>query len=68
MMIQYFSQPHERSGGNVKVEFDPSYYGTKPDLKGTPGADTAKLAPKTGLASLKAEVDKIDANKIWKLK
>ena len=34
------------------------------DLKNATGVDTSKLAAKSGLASLKAEVDPTDTNKL----
>ena len=37
---------------------------TKADLKNARGADTSQLAWKSDLASLKAEVDKIDVEKL----
>ena len=40
-----------------------SNYGTKADLKNASGTVTYKLAAKSDLASLKAEVDKIDVDK-----
>ena len=57
-MSQYFPTPYEPFGGviNVKVEF--SNYETKSDLKNTTGTDTSKLAAKSDLVNLKAEVDK----------
>ena len=47
----------ERFGGNVKVELDLSSYATKADWKRLKGADTSKLAAKTDLASLKAQIN-----------
>ena len=41
-----------------------SNYATKLDLENESGVDTSKLAAKSDLASLKAEVDKIDIDKI----
>ena len=41
-----------------------SNYATKVDLKGATGVDTSNLASKSDLASLKAEVDKIDVDKL----
>ena len=41
-----------------------SSYATKADLKNATGVDTSKLADKSDLASLKAEVDKIDVDKL----
>ena len=40
-----------------------SNYETKSDLKNATGIDTSKLAAKSDLASLKAEVNKIDVDK-----
>ena len=39
-------------------------YATKTDLKNATGVDTYQLASKSDLASLKAEVDKIDVDKL----
>ena len=41
-----------------------SNYATKSDLKNATEIDTSKLAAKSDLASLKAEVDKIDVDKL----
>ena len=43
---------------------DFSNYATKLDLKNVTGVDTSKLAAKSDLAILKAEVDKIDIDKL----
>ena len=62
-MSQYF--PSYRShGGDIKVELDLSNYATKPDLKNVTHVDVSSFASKTNLASLKTEVDKIDADKL----
>ena len=63
-MSQYFPEPYEHSGGNVKVELYLSNYATKTDLKGATGIDTSTLASKTDLASLKTKVDDLDKDKI----
>ena len=47
---------------NVKVDL--SNYATKLDLKSATWVDTSKLAAKFYLASLKAEIDKIDIDKL----
>ena len=44
----------------MKVELDLYNYAAKVDLKGATGVDTSNLAAKSDLASLKAELDKID--------
>ena len=41
-----------------------SNYAKKSDLKNSTGTDTSKLAQKTNLATLKAEIDKIDGDKL----
>ena len=63
-MNQYFPKPYELSGTNTKVELDISNYPTKADLKGTAGVDTSNLTGKSDLAALKAEVGKIDLEKL----
>ena len=59
-----FPKPYERSGGNIKVELDLSNYTTKAGLKVATGVNTSNLAPKLDLASLKAQVDKIDIDQV----
>ena len=63
-MSQYFPKPYEPFGGDINVKVDLSNYATKADLKNATGIDTSKLAAKSDLASLKVEVDKIDADKL----
>ena len=65
-MIQYFPKPYKHFGGviSVKVKADLSNYATKTDLKNATGIDTCKLAAKYDLVSLKAEVDKLDIDKL----
>ena len=41
-----------------------SNYVTKADIKNATGIDTSKLAAKSDLVSLKAEVDKLDIDKL----
>ena len=62
-MSQYFP-PYRRSAGDTKVELDLSNYATKTDLKNVTYVDVSSFASKTNLASLKTEVDKIDADKL----
>ena len=63
-MSQYFPKPYEPFRGDINVKVDLSNYATKADLKNTTGTDISKLAAKSDLVSLKAEVDKIDAEKL----
>ena len=62
-MSQYFP-PYRSHRGDIKVELDLSNYATKTDLKYVAHADVSTFASKTNLASLKTEVDKIDADKL----
>ena len=62
-MSQYFSA-YRSSGSNIKVELDLSSYATKSDLKNISHVDVSSFALKTNLASLKTEVDKLDADKL----
>ena len=63
-MSQYFPKSYSRFGRNVKVELDLSNQATKNDLKGPTGTDASNLALKSNFAKLKAEVDKIDVDKL----
>ena len=59
---QYFPKPLEKRDINIKADL--SNYAAKADLKNTRGVDTSQLAWKSDLAGLKAEVDKIDVEKL----
>ena len=63
-MSRYFCKPYEHCGGNVKVEFDLSNYAAKVELKGAKGNDTSRLAVKSDLASLKSQLDKVNADRL----
>ena len=63
-MSQYFPKPYKSFGGNINVKVDLSNYATKTNLKNATGIDTSKLAAKSDLVSLKAEVDKSDIDKL----
>ena len=56
--------PYKSSSNNVKVELDLTNYATITDLKNITHVDVSSFASKTNLAALKAEVDKIDADKL----
>ena len=57
-MSQYFPKPYEAFGGDINVKVDLSHYTWKTDFENATGTGTSKLAAKSDLASLKAEVDK----------
>ena len=63
-MSQYFPKPYESFGGDINVKVDLSNYGTKSDFKNVTEIDTSKLAAKSDLVRLKAEVDKLDIGKL----
>ena len=63
-MIQYFPKPHKCSGGNIKVDLDLFNYLAKANLKEAGSVNISNLTAKSALAILKAEVDKIDQNKL----
>ena len=61
-LIQYFSKPYELFGGDISVKVDLSKYATKTENE--TGIDISKLAAKSDLLSLNAEVDKLDIEKL----
>ena len=63
-MSQCFPKSYESFGGNVNVKIDLFNYATKIDLEKATGIDTSNFAPKSNLASLKTEVDKLDIDKL----
>ena len=63
MSSEYFP-PYNNSSKNIKVELDLSNYATKDDVKNITHVDVSSYASKTNLAVLKAEVDKIDVDKL----
>ena len=63
-MGQYFPKLFRSFGGNINVKIDLSNYVTKTDLKNLTHVDVTCFALKTNVASLKAEVDKLDIDKL----
>ena len=63
-LSQYFLEPYSHFRRNVKVELNLSNYATKFELKEATGIDTSELTAKADLACLKAEVDKLDIDKL----
>ena len=59
-----FPKPYEPFGGDIIVQVDLLNYAMKRDLKIAPGIDTSKLAAKSDLVSLKAEVNKLKIDKL----
>ena len=63
-MSVYFPKPFRNVEGNINVKVDLSNYATKTDLKNVTHVDTSSFALKTNLTNLKAEVDKLDIDKL----
>ena len=61
---EYFPKPYEDFVGKVNIELDLPNYEKEAVLKGPTSVNTYDLAAKLDLASLKAEVNKIDINKL----
>ena len=64
-MIKYFPKSDELFGRDINVKDDLCNYAAKTHLKKATGVDTSILAVKSDLASLKAEIDKIDLENIY---
>ena len=63
-MSQYFPEPYEPFSGAIHVKVDFSNYETKTGLKNVSHFDVNSFALKPNLASLKTEINKIDADKL----
>ena len=59
-MSQYFPKPfNSHFCDSIKIKIDLSNYATKTDIKKISHVDTSSFIPKTNLANLKNEVDKL---------
>ena len=63
-MSNYFRRRYKRFDGDISVKVDLSNYATKTDLKNVSHVDIRSFALKSNLASLKTEVDNLDAEKL----
>ena len=63
-MSQYFPNPYEPFGGDINITVDLSNYTTKYDIKNFTHVDTSSFALKSNLTNLKAEVDRLDIDKL----
>ena len=62
--MSYYPEPDSHIRDKVKVVLDLSNYATKKELDHATGFDTSDLAAKKDFMALKAEVDKLDINKL----
>ena len=63
-MSQYFPKLFTSFGKNISVKVDLSNYATKTDLKNVAHVHTSSFSLKTNLVNLKAEVNKLDIDKL----
>ena len=63
-MCYYFPKPFIDYWGNINAKVDLSNYATKTDIQNIWHANPSNIVPKTNLASLKTEVDKLDIDKL----
>ena len=62
--MSYYPEPDSHIRDKVKVVLDLSNYATKEELEHATGIDTSDLAVKKDFIALRAEVDKLDINKL----
>ena len=63
-MSKYFPKLYKPFGRNINVKVDLSNYATKSDIKNISHVNTSSFSLKRNLANLKAEVDKLDIDKL----
>ena len=63
-MSQYSPKPYEPFGGDINVKVHLSSYATRTDIKNISHVDISGFALKSNFASLKAEVHKLDIDKL----
>ena len=63
-MSQFFPKPYEPFGRDIGVKLGLSNCATKTDLKNVAVIGKSRLVVKSDLVSLKAEVDKLDIDKL----
>ena len=63
-MSEYFPKPFKSFVGNINVKVDLSNYTTKADIKNISHVGSSIFALKRNLTNLKAEVEKLDIDKL----
>ena len=67
LQMSYYPKQESQFRDKVKVVLDLSDYSTKRELKDVTGVDTSNLAAKRDFIALKAQVGKLDINKLVNL-
>ena len=62
--MSYYPEPDSHIRDKAKIVLELSNYATKEELDHATGIDTSDLAPKKDFIALKAEVGKLDINKL----
>ena len=62
--MSYYPEPDSHIRDKVKVVLDLWNYANSRDLNDAAGVDASNLVSKRGFISLKAQVDKLDINKL----
>ena len=65
--MSYYPKPDSHIRDQVNLELELSNYATKEELEHATGMDNSDLATKKDFIALKAEVDKLDINKLTKI-
>ena len=63
-MTQQFPKPYEPFGADISLKIDLSNYAIKTYLQNATGTDTSKLAPKSDLVSLEADINQLDIDEL----
>ena len=63
-MKQYFPKPYRTFGRDINIKVNLFNYAAKLDLKNATGIDISKLAAKSDINTLKAEIGKLDVDKL----
>ena len=63
-MKQYFPKPYRTFGRDINIKVNLFNYAAKLDLKNATGIDISNLAAKSDINTLKAEIGKLDVDKL----
>ena len=63
--MSFYPKPYSHIRDKDKIVLDLSNYATNKELDHATGADTSDLAARKNVIALKAELDKLDINKLF---